>query len=102
MVEQVDASIVEKKLTDAMTPGVQIDFDPDEAEMAEAFVEDALSSDGALASISDLAGPLETPMFLGSEDTKLEVLSFPNKGSASDLYGRAGESIADAILRSKG
>ncbi len=43
------------KLADAMTPGFEAEFDPDEAERAGAFTEDALSEVDALDSIIDLA-----------------------------------------------
>ena len=42
-----------EKLMDALTPGCQIEFDPDEAFKAGAFVEDALSEEDALASDID-------------------------------------------------
>lgn len=43
------------KLTDAMTPGAQIDFDPAEAEQAGAFQEEALSLDDAEAATDEVA-----------------------------------------------
>lgn len=43
-----------EKLADAMTPGFQAEFDPDEAERAGAFVEDALSEADAAESDADL------------------------------------------------
>lgn len=46
---------VREKLTDAMTPGYQAEFDPIEAERAGAFVEDALSEADALDSQFDRA-----------------------------------------------
>ena len=42
-----------EKLLDALTPGCQIEFDPDEAFKVGAFVEDALSEQDALASDVD-------------------------------------------------
>ena len=39
-----------EKLADAQTPGYQAEFDPDEADRAGAFAEDALSEGDALAS----------------------------------------------------
>lgn len=45
--------VVAEKLTDAMTPGFMVEFDPDEAEFAGAFVEDALSEEDALESAYD-------------------------------------------------
>lgn len=46
--------VLREKLTDALTPGYQAEFDPDEAERAGAFVEDALSEADALESSIDL------------------------------------------------
>jgi len=45
--------ILAEKLTDAMVPGAIVEFDPEEAEMAGAFVEDALSESDALESSVD-------------------------------------------------
>lgn len=42
-----------EKLTDAGTPGFHAEFDPDEAERAGAFYEDALSEQDALDSDVD-------------------------------------------------
>lgn len=45
-------AVLDQKLRDAMIPGFEVEFDPDEAERAGAFVEDALSEadarDGAI------------------------------------------------------
>jgi len=43
-----------EKLADAMTPGFQAEFDPEEAELAGAFVEDSLSEADAAESNADL------------------------------------------------
>ena len=43
-----------EKLADAMTPGFQAEFDPEEAERAGSFVEDALSEADAAESDADL------------------------------------------------
>lgn len=40
---------VREKMADALTPGFQVEFDPDEAERVGAFVEDALSEQDAAA-----------------------------------------------------
>lgn len=45
---------ISSKLTDAMTPGYQAEFDPEEAERAGAFVEDAISEQAASESDADL------------------------------------------------
>jgi hypothetical protein len=50
----VDAAVREK-LADAETPGYQAEFDPEEAERAGAFVEDALTEEDAIESAGDLA-----------------------------------------------
>ena len=53
--DQANASgALREKLLDAMTPGYQAEFDPDEAEQAGAFVEDALSEQDAVESDVDL------------------------------------------------
>ena len=48
-----DAEVLRSKLVDAMTPGAIVEFDPDEAEAAGAFVEDALCEDDAFESSTD-------------------------------------------------
>jgi hypothetical protein len=47
------AAALREKLADAEVPGYQAEFDPDEAERAGAFVEDALSEQDALESTID-------------------------------------------------
>lgn len=44
---------IRAKLIDSQTPAFQAEFDPDEAEAAGAFVEDALSEGDALDSTHD-------------------------------------------------
>ncbi|MGL5335203.1 MAG: conjugal transfer protein TraD [Enterovibrio sp.] len=52
---QNDANeVLFEKLVDALLPGYQAEFAPDEAELAGAFVEDALSEEDALDSCMDL------------------------------------------------
>ena len=51
-------AVIREKLIDAMTPGFQAEFDPDEAEQAGAFFEDALSEEDAMASDVDLFATL--------------------------------------------
>lgn len=54
--ETAATDALREKLSDAeTTPGFVVEFDPDEAEQAGAFVEDALSEAEALESSSDLA-----------------------------------------------
>ncbi len=48
-----DAAL-QDKLHDALVPGFQAEFDPDEADKVGAFVEDALSEQDALESGVDL------------------------------------------------
>ena len=52
--EASSEAVIREKLMDAMTPGFQAEFDPDEAEQAGAFFEDALSEEDAMASDVDL------------------------------------------------
>jgi hypothetical protein len=47
--------VVAEKLADAMTPGYVAEFDPDEAEQAGAFIEDALTEEDAIESATDAA-----------------------------------------------
>lgn len=53
-IEKSTAEVLREKLDDAMTPGYQAEFDPEEAEMVGAFVEDALSEQDAIESGLDL------------------------------------------------
>lgn len=48
------AAALREKLTDILTPGYAAEFDPDEAEQAGAFQEDALSEQDAADSCLDL------------------------------------------------
>ena len=48
------AAALRDKLTDILTPGYAAEFDPDEAEQAGAFQEDALSEQDAAESCLDL------------------------------------------------
>lgn len=55
LIVEVDAvDVLAEKLTDAMVPGAIVEFDPEEAERAGAFIEDALSERDALESDIDL------------------------------------------------
>ncbi|MFH0784662.1 MAG: conjugal transfer protein TraD [Pseudomonadota bacterium] len=51
-------AVIREKLIDAMTPGFQAEFDPDEADQAGTFIEDALSEEDAMASDVDLLEPM--------------------------------------------
>ena len=54
IIDNAAAAALREKLIDALTPGYQVEFDPDEAEQAGAFVEDALSEQDAAESDIDL------------------------------------------------
>jgi hypothetical protein len=47
------AAALKDKLTDIMTAGYEVEFDPDEAEQAGAFLEEALSAQDAAESSVD-------------------------------------------------
>ncbi|MDD4616391.1 MAG: conjugal transfer protein TraD [Alphaproteobacteria bacterium] len=49
-----DVDLIKEKLRDTQTPGFMAEFDPDEAEEAGAFEEDALSVEDAKESTVDL------------------------------------------------
>lgn len=53
---------VHAKLADALVPGFQAEFDPEEAEAAGAFEEDALSEADALDSAADDSPPAQIPL----------------------------------------
>jgi len=58
-VEDVNAdAIIRQKLIDAEIPGAVIEFDPEEADRAGAFVEDALSEEDARAAEDGLEPPV--------------------------------------------
>ena len=56
--ENLAEDVIKAKLVDAMTPGFQAEFDPEEADQAGAFIEDALSEEDAMASDVDLLATL--------------------------------------------
>lgn len=91
-----------EKLTDALTPGYQAEFDPEEAECAGAFLEDALSEQDAAESSEDLAelGGEEEPAFLDDEGPGGDLPPVPTTTNARELYGlRPGETVPEAIER---
>jgi hypothetical protein len=91
-----------EKLTDALTPGYQAEFDPEEAERAGAFVEDALSEEDAAESNADLVDVLgeEQPGFLDDEGPSLEVPTFITRTNARERFGmEPGETVPEAIAR---
>lgn len=56
------AGALRDKLTDILTPGYEAEFDPDEAEQAGAFAEDALSLEVAAESCLALADAREAAL----------------------------------------
>lgn len=56
----IAVEVTHEKLADAFTPGFWAVFAPDEAELAGAFVEDALDEADAVASDVDLIPPINT------------------------------------------
>lgn len=52
--ETNEGRVLDEKLIDALTPGLLITFDPNEASRAGAFMEDALSEVDAFESNADL------------------------------------------------
>lgn len=54
-----DANALHEKLADALTPCFQAELDPEEAEHAGAFLENALSEQDAADSADDLCAALE-------------------------------------------
>lgn len=96
------AEALREKLTDAQTPGYQAEFDPEEAERAGAFVEDALSEEDAADSSADLVDVLgeEQPGFLDDDGPSDDLPPVPTLTNARELFGlREGETVADAIAR---
>lgn len=52
--EDVSKTVLSEKIGDAGIPGAQIEFDPDEADAAGAFHEDAVSAEDAAEASVDL------------------------------------------------
>ena len=87
-----------EKLADAATPGYQAEFDPEEAERAGAFVEDALSEQDALASQDDDLAPA----FITEGGPLADIPPFFNTTNIRELYDwKPGESLDEAIARKK-
>ena len=53
-VEPKDTQAIDEKMQDAWTPGVEVEFDPDQADDCGAFQEDALSEEDAKESSIDV------------------------------------------------
>lgn len=76
--EQVHFSeSIRDKLIDAQTPGFQAEFDPEEAERAGAFPEDALSEADALQSVHDLPDALTEKSISQFSDSKVLNTHWP-------------------------
>lgn len=92
------AEVVREKLTDAMIPGYQAEFDPEEAERVGAFVEDALSEQDAAESGADLVDAA-VPVFI-EDGQDLEIPANITTANAPQLFGKQpGESVKDALDR---
>ncbi|WPX45297.1 MULTISPECIES: conjugal transfer protein TraD [unclassified Undibacterium] len=95
-----DAAVLREKLVDALTQGYQVAFDPDEAERAGAFVEDALTELDAAESCEDLAEVWEEPAFLDDDGPSADIPPFITISNARELYDlRPGETVSEAIAR---
>ena len=91
-----------EKLADAQTPGYQAEFDPEDAERAGAFVEDALSEQDATDSNADLVDVPgeEQPEFLDDEGPSAEIPTFITRTNARERFGmKDGETVPEAIAR---
>lgn len=62
------ATALAEKLVDALTPGLHVEFDPDEASTVGAFIEDALSEEDAAQSSfdGDISSPVKKMTWLGA------------------------------------
>ena len=88
-----------EKMADALTPGFQVELDPEEAERAGAFVEDALSEQDAQESTEDLA-ELDEPAFLDDEGPLADIPPFITTSNIREMYGwRPGQTLEEAIAR---
>ena len=101
------AAALREKLADAMTPGFQVEFDPEEAEKAGAFPEDALSEQDAAESGDDLAalasqGDDQAPAFITEGEPAADLPAFVDTANVRSLYDwKPGESLDEAIARKK-
>ena len=92
-----------EKMVDALTPGFQVELDPDEAARMGAFAEDALSDQDAQESTEDLAElneQEEKPAFLDDEGPLADIPPFITTTNIREMYGwRPGETLEEAIAR---
>lgn len=104
--DEADQALHEK-LKDTLTPGYQAEFDPEEADRAGAFTEDALSEADALASTDDMAdlanltgAGSQEPAFLDDDGPSEGVPITVTTTNAGKLYElRPGETVAQAAAR---
>ena len=94
---------LDEKMIDALTPGFQVELDPDEAARMGAFAEDALSDQDAQESTEDLAEldeQKEKPAFLDDEGPLADIPPFITTSNIREMYGwRPGETLQEAIAR---
>ncbi len=96
--EAAASAALSEKLADALTPGYQVEFDPDEAEKAGAFEEDALSELDAAESDIDLVDAT-VPVFI-EDGQHLDIPANATTANARTLLGKQpGESVKDALAR---
>ncbi|MDF7677046.1 conjugal transfer protein TraD [Neisseriaceae bacterium ESL0693] len=99
---QIIEEVVKEKLIDAQTPGFEAEFDPDEAEFAGAFVEDALSEEDALegsVDLNDALGEVQ-PCFLDDDNGYSEVPPFITVIHAHEMFDiKEDETLPEAIAR---
>ncbi|MDD0928144.1 conjugal transfer protein [Xylella fastidiosa subsp. multiplex] len=90
-----------EKLIDAETPGFQAECDPNEADCAGAFVEDALSEEDALESAIDLNDVQsgDVPVFIEYGEGFDAPKNFTTANAYELLGKRQGESVKDALER---
>ena len=95
--------VLREKMADALTPGFEVELDPDEAERVGAFVEDALSDQDAQESTEDLAEldeQEEEPAFLDDEGPLADIPPFITTSNIREMYGwRPGQTLEEAIAR---
>jgi len=98
------AAVLREKLADAEIPGYQAEFDPEEAESAGAFLEDAMSEQDAIEGATDLMEIDDTmmPTFLDDAGPNPDLPHFVNTETIYSAYGwKPGESLDEAIARKK-
>ena len=92
-----------EKMVDALTPGFQVELDPDEAARMGAFTEDALSDQDAQEStehLAELDEQEEKPTFLDDEGPLADIPPFITTSNIREMYGwRPGETLQEAIAR---